>query len=86
MRDETVDRSEEWGCPGTKKARRNILGGPDSGIGSETLFLRLGFAEADDALAFLPLTALLEQLDALEAFEDIPLDLETAGGLETRML
>jgi len=32
---------------------------------------RLGLAQADHAVAFFPLPALLEQFDALEAFQDI---------------
>jgi hypothetical protein len=46
-----------------------------------------GLAETLDAVAGLPLAALLEQGHALEALEDIAFDDETAaGGLETGML
>ena len=47
----------------------------------------LGLAETLDAVAGLPLAALLQQGHALEALEDIAFDDETAaGGLETGML
>ena len=50
------------------------------------LFARLRLAKADDALALGPLTALLEQLDALEALEDVALLLVAAtGGVERGM-
>jgi hypothetical protein len=39
------------------------------------LFLNvgLGFGKTNDATAFLPLTAFLEQLDALETFQNVSL-------------
>jgi hypothetical protein len=37
------------------------------------LYAGLGFTEAGDAVAVLPLAAFLEKLDALEALEDIAL-------------
>jgi hypothetical protein len=47
----------------------------------------LGLAETLDAVAVLPLAALLEESDALEALEDIAFDDDaTAGGFETGML
>ena len=52
----------------------------------DDLFLRFGLAETLDAIAFLPLPALPEELDALVALKDVALYLETAGGFEARML
>ena len=46
----------------------------------------LGFAEAGDAVAFLPLSAFLEQFDAFEAFENVALGAQSAGALQTTML
>ena len=37
-----------------------------------SLHIRLGFRQAGHFLAFLPLTALFQKLDALEAFQHIP--------------
>ena len=50
------------GNPGNVEKRR--LGG---------LFGRLGLTDANHAVAFLPLTALLEQLNALETLQDVAL-------------
>jgi hypothetical protein len=38
---------------------------------STGLYIRFRFRQADDFAAFLPLTALLEEFDALEAFQHI---------------
>jgi hypothetical protein len=46
----------------------------------------LGLAKAGDALAFLPLAALLENGDAFEAFEDVALHDDTGGALEAFVL
>jgi hypothetical protein len=46
----------------------------------------LGLAETLHAIAGLPLTALLEQIDALEALQDVALDDETRGTLEAFVL
>ena len=45
-----------------------------------------GFAEAGDAVAVLPLAAFLEQLDALEALEDIAFAAEGGRRAQTAML
>jgi hypothetical protein len=46
-----------------------------------------GLAETLDAVAGLPLTALLQERDALEALKDVTFDDETAAGsFEGRML
>jgi hypothetical protein len=46
----------------------------------------LGLAQTLDAIAFLPLAALLEQGHALEALENIAFNDETAAGFETVVL
>ena len=46
----------------------------------------LGFAEAGDAVAVLPLAAFLEQFDALEALENIALAAEGGRRAQTAML
>jgi hypothetical protein len=45
-----------------------------------------GLAQADDAVAFFPGSTLLQQLNPLEAFEDVTFDDEAAGTLETLVL
>jgi hypothetical protein len=53
----------------------------------DDLDVGFGLAETLDAVAFLPLAALLEQGNALEALQDIAFDDDaTAGGFETGML
>src|ERR1017187_2695116 len=47
---------------------------------------RLGFLQADDALALLPLAALLEQFNALETLEHIALHGDAFGGLQAVVL
>ena len=70
---------------GTKKAGSGKL--PAYKSVKESLDFGLGLAETGDAIASFPLTALLEQVDALEALQDVAFDDETAaGGLETGML
>jgi len=54
------------------------------GIGD--LFGRFGLLQTDDAIAFLPFAALLEQLDALEALKDVTLYPSAAGRFIARML
>jgi hypothetical protein len=44
------------------------------------LFFRLGFFEADDAVAIFPLSAFTEQIDSLEALEYCAILFTTAGG------
>jgi len=46
----------------------------------------LGLAEALNAIADLPLAALPENLDALEALEDVAFNDEAGGALETFVL
>jgi hypothetical protein len=53
---------------------------------SSGLGVGLGLAEAEHAIAFLPLATLLEDFDALEALENIPLGGDGAGTFETAML
>jgi hypothetical protein len=48
--------------------------------------VRLGLAEALDAVALLPLAALLEEIHAFEALEDIALHDEAAAGFEAVVL
>jgi hypothetical protein len=69
---------------GEKKGRqRNTAcrkkGAPGSGVG-------LGLAQTLNAVADLPLAALLQEVDALKAFEDVAFDDETGGALEAFML
>jgi hypothetical protein len=46
----------------------------------------LGLAETEDAVAFLPLAALLEGGHALEALEDVAFDYDAFGTLEAGVL
>ncbi len=55
----------------------------DSGRG---LRVRLGLAEADHAIAFLPLATTLENFHSLEALENVALRRDGAGSFETAML
>jgi hypothetical protein len=48
--------------------------------------VRFGFPEAGDAVSFLPLAALLENLHAFKPFHDIPLGPQIGGGAQTSML
>jgi hypothetical protein len=48
--------------------------------------VRFGFAEAGDAVATLPLTALFKKRDTLETFEDIALAAESGRRAQTTML
>ena len=50
------------------------------------LHIRLGFAEAGDAVAVLPLAALFEKFGALKALEDIALAAERGRRAQTAML
>jgi hypothetical protein len=59
--------------PAGKKKRQN------SDVG-------LGLAEAHHAIAFLPLAAFLEDLNALEALEDVAFNDEAVGALEAFVL
>ena len=52
----------------------------------ENLRLGLGFGQADRALAFFPLTALLEEFDALEALENRAFAGGRAFGFESIVL
>ena len=47
---------------------------------------RLGFAQAGDPVAIVPLSALLEQRGPLEAFQDVAFGAGCADGAKTPML
>ena len=47
---------------------------------------RLGLLEADDAVAVLPLALLLQEIDALEALENVAFNDEAGNALETFVL
>ena len=66
-----------------KKGRQCELPAQRVGCGSD---VRLGLAETGDAVAFLPLAALLQDGHALEALEDVAFDDQTVGALETFVL
>jgi hypothetical protein len=55
-------------------------------VPSVCLDVRLGLADADDALAFFPLAALFENGDAFETLQDITFDDDAFGTLETVVL
>ena len=63
-------------CRPPSLARRGVV----------SLGFRLCLAEAEHAVAFLPLAALLEEFDALEALENIAFGAQGAHGSETSML
>ncbi len=50
------------------------------------LYVRLRLRKADDFLTFLPLTALLQELDTLEALQHVAPGGDRAGSFETAML
>jgi hypothetical protein len=56
------------------------------GKGRTGLDVGLGLAQTLDAVAGLPLAAFLQQVDPLEAFEDVALNHETRSALETFVL
>ena len=58
----------------------------DRSLFAEALGVRLRLRKAHDFRAFLELPALLQELDALETFQDIPLRRDGAGAFETAML
>src|SRR5213075_223227 len=55
-------------------------------LNSSTLNVGLRLREAENFLAFLELPALLQEFDALETFQDVPLRRDGAGSFETAML
>lgn len=58
-----------------------------AGLATTGLNVGFGLTETKDAVAFLPLAALLEQSHALKALEDVTFDDKAAAdGLETGML
>ena len=57
-----------------------------SRVTCHVLNVRFGFAEAGDAVAAFPLTALFEKRDTLETFEDIALAAENGRRAQTAML
>jgi hypothetical protein len=68
---------------GQKKGRQQKL---PAERGSGKSDVGLGLAQALDAIARLPLVALAEQLDALEALQDVAFNDETGGALEAFVL
>ena len=67
----------------------STLQGGDShiqGILKYALCLRLGLLETKTAAIFLPLAALLKQIDALETLQDVALRCNLAGTSKTAML
>jgi hypothetical protein len=54
--------------------------------GYSDLNVRLGLREADDLLAFFKLAAFLQEFDALETLQDVPLRRDGAGSFKTAML
>ena len=50
------------------------------------LNIRLRLGQSDHLARFLPLSAFLEQIDALKTFQDVALGRDGAGPLETAML
>ena len=53
---------------------------------SNRLGVRLGFAQAGDAVAGLPLSPLFEQGDTFETFQDVTFCAGRAGGAQAGML
>ena len=70
-----------------KKKRPDARSGRFS-LTKKEIFLRLGLRllEAKAATSFLPLPTLLEEVDALEALENVPLRRNLAGTLKRCML
>jgi hypothetical protein len=69
---------------GKKKAGSGKL---PAGAGNEIASdVGLGLAQTHDAVARLPLTTLLEHIEALEALQDVAFDDEAGGALETFVL
>ena len=52
----------------------------------DDLDVRLGFAEALNAIARFPLAAFLQEVDAFETLQDVTLNNETGGTLEAFVL
>jgi hypothetical protein len=48
--------------------------------------VRLGLRQADYFSAFLPLSALLQEIDALETFQDVAFGRDGAGAFQAAML
>jgi hypothetical protein len=70
----------------TKMAGRGFLGPAWNLIEAHGSNVGLGLAQALDAVAGFPLAAFSEQVNALEALQDVALDDDTAGTLETFVL
>jgi hypothetical protein len=70
----------------TKMAGREFPGPAENSSEAHSSNVGLGLAQALDAIAGFPLAALSEQVDALEALQDVALDDDTAGTLETFVL
>jgi len=70
---------------GNKKGRQSKL--PARKENQETYSdVWLGLAQTLHAIAALPLSALFEEIDALEALQDVTFNDEAVGPLETLML
>ena len=73
-------RSNQNGCLGSSRFGRK------NGAIRPGLFVWLRLAKADDFVAILELTALPEDFDAFETFQDVALGRDGAGSFETTML
>jgi hypothetical protein len=69
-----------------KMAGRGFLGPAESSSAAHSSNVGLGLAQALDAIASFPLAAFSEQVDALETLQDVALDDDTVGTLETFVL
>ena len=72
-----------WRAEAIKKADS---GEPAWGNKGRFLDVGLGFAQTLDAIAFLPLSAFLEDFDAFKTLQNVALDDDTAGALEAFVL
>jgi hypothetical protein len=79
-------RSDREQFLGAKKAGGVEHGLPGFEKGKDALDVGLGLAETLDAVARFPLTTLFEQVDALETLQNIALNDEAVGPLETLVL
>jgi hypothetical protein len=70
----------------TKTAGREFLGPAKNLRAAHGSNFGLGLAQALDAVAGFPLATLFEQVDAFKTLQDVALDDNTAGTLETFVL
>jgi len=73
------------GCTGHKKGRSDEPTCLKNQPTNESN-IRLGLAQTLNAVPRFPLTALLEQIDPLKAFQDVALQDDTGGALEAIVL